>query len=141
MLWLESFAAHGKGVNSVEWIGSLAASLVLLLLVIPVVVAVGTVFLLGAAGWISNSSPSLARIAFYCPFSRRRVCATFLTRAGEDSPADVVTCSRFKDERAITCDKGCTHLAASGWGASCMEPRFALLSGDVAYRPVAGVVK
>ena len=60
-----------------EWIGSLAATFVLFLLVVPAVVAVGSVILLGVAGW----------------------------------------------------------------AASCMEPRFALLSGDVAYRPVAGAGK
>jgi hypothetical protein len=125
-------------VEFVEWVGSLAASFVLLLLVVPAVVAVGSVFLLGAAGWIFYDSPSVARRGFYCPISKRRVTAAFLTRPGSEQPSDVVACSRFKDERAITCDKRCTHLAETGWAASCMAPRYALLSGDVAYRPVAG---
>lgn len=124
-----------------EWIGSLAATLVLFLLVVPAIVAVGSVILLGAAGWFFYASPSVARAGFYCPFSKRWVTAAFLTQAGSGEPSDVVSCSRFGVDGAITCKKGCTHMAATGWTASYMEPRFALLSGDVAYRPVAGAGK
>lgn len=127
-----------KGVKPVEWAGPLVASFVLLLLAVPVVVAVGSVFLLGVAGWISYASPTVGRTGFHCPFSKRWVTAAFLTRPGSDQPEDVVACSRFKDGRAITCGKRCLHLAQTGWAASCMAPRYALLSGDVAYRPVAG---
>jgi hypothetical protein len=118
-----------------EWIGSLAATLVLFLLVVPMVVAVGSIVLLGAASWIA--SPSVARAAFYCPFSRRRVTAEFVTLPAASQPSDVLSCSRFADKCAVTCGKGCVRLAATGWTASWMEPRYALLSGDVAYRPVA----
>lgn len=121
-----------------EWIGSLIAALVLILLVLPAVVAVGSVFLLGAAGWISLGSPSVGRTAFRCPVSGRRVSAAFLTLPGTEQPSDIVSCSRFKNGRAITCGKDCLPLAASGWGASPMAPRYALLSGDVAFRPIAG---
>jgi hypothetical protein len=121
-----------------EWIGSLIAAFVLILLVVPVVVAVGSVFLLGAAGWVSFGSPSVGRAAFRCPVSGRRVSAAFLKLPGTEQPSDVVSCSRFKNERAITCKKGCLPLVASGWGASPMAPRYALLSGDVAFRPIAG---
>ena len=124
-----------------EWIGSLAATFVLFLLVVPAVVAVGSVILLGVAGWAFRASPSVARAGFYCPFTKRWVTAAFLTQAGSEEPSDVVSCSRFGRDGAVTCKKGCTHLAATGWAASCMEPRFALLSGDVAYRPVAGTGK
>jgi hypothetical protein len=121
-----------------EWVGSLVAASVLILLVIPMVVAMGSVFLLGAAGWAFVGSPSVARAAFYCAFSRRWVTTGFLTRPGSEHPTDVVSCSQFTDDRAITCGKGCMKLAVAGWTASCMEPRYALLSGDVAYRPVEG---
>jgi hypothetical protein len=104
-------------------------------------VAVGSVILLGAVSWVFYASPSVARRGFYCPFSKRWVTAAFLTQAASEEPSDVVSCSRFGDEGAVTCAKGCTHLAETGWTASCMEPRFALLSGDVAYRPVAGAGK
>ncbi len=124
-----------------EWIGWLAATLVLFLLVVPAVVAVGSVILLGAAGWVFYASPSVARAGFYCPFSKRWVTAAFLTQAGSEEPSDVLSCSRFGIDGAVTCGKRCTHLAETGWTASCMEPRFALLSGDVAYRPVAGAGK
>ena len=124
-----------------ESIGSLVATLVLILLVVPAVVAVGSVFLLGAAGWMSYASPSLARARFYCPFSKRSVMAAFVTRPGSEQPTDVISCSLFQGGRAITCQKGCVHLAETGWSASPMEPRYALLSGDVAYRPVAGHAK
>lgn len=120
-----------------EWLGSLAATLVLVLLVIPAAVAVGSVFLLGAVAWVFYASPSVARTGFYCPFSKRWVTAAFLTQAGSEEPSDVVSCSRFWKDGTVTCKKGCTHLAETGWTASWMEPRFALLSGDVAYRPVA----
>jgi hypothetical protein len=124
-----------------EWIGSLAATFVLFVLVVPAVVAVGSVILLGAAGWAFYASPSVARAGFYCPFSKRWVTATFLTQAGSEEPSDVVSCSRFGRDGAVTCKKGCTHMAETGWAASYMEPRFALLSGDVAYRPVAATGK
>ena len=52
-----------------EWIGSVMASLVLFLLVVPLIVAVGSVCLLGAAGWAFSGSPGVARTGFYCPFS------------------------------------------------------------------------
>lgn len=124
-----------------EWIGSLTVTFVLFLLVVPAVVAVASVFLLGTVGWVFRASPSVARTEFYCPMSRRWVTAAFLTQPGSEKPSDVVSCSRFGNDGAVTCAKGCTHLAETGWMASCMEPRFALLSGDVAYRPVAGAGK
>ena len=124
-----------------EWMGSLVAALVVVLLVVPMVLAVSAVVLLGAAGWMSYRSPSVGRAAFRCPYSRRRVTAAFLTSPGSERPSDVVSCSRFGDGRAVTCKKGCLHLVETGWSASPMEPRFALLSGDVAYRPVAGHAK
>jgi len=124
-----------------EWIGPVVAALVMILLVVPAVAAVGSVFLLGAAGWMSYASPSLARTSFYCPFSKRSVMAAFVTKPGSGQPSDVVACSLFQGGRAITCQKGCVPLAETGWSASAMEPRYALLSGDVAYRPVAGHAK
>jgi len=124
-----------------EWIGSLAATFVVLLLVVPAAVAVGSLFLLGAVGWVFDASPSVARAGFYCPFSKRWVTAAFLTKPGSEEPSDVLSCSRFGRDGAVTCKKGCTHLAKTGWAPSCMEPRFALLSGGVAYRPVAGAGK
>jgi hypothetical protein len=124
-----------------EWIGSLIAALVLILLVVPAVVAVGSVFLLGAAAWVSYGSPSVGRVAFRCPLSGRRVAAAFLTLPGTEQPSDVFSCSQFKNERAVTCKKGCLQVAATGWAASPMAPRYALLSGDVAFRPVAGPAK
>lgn len=124
-----------------EWAGSVVATFVLLLLVVPVVAALGSVFFLAIAGWAFYGSPSVARTGFYCPFSRRSVTTAFLTEAGSEQPSDVVSCSRFADESAVTCAKGCVKMAEAGWGASCMEPRYALLSGDVALRPVAGAAK
>lgn len=124
-----------------EWIGSLIATLVLALLVVPMVAAVGCVFLLGATNWGFSGSPSVARTRFYCPFSKRCVTTGFLTRPGVGQPVDVVSCSRFGYEHAVTCRKDCMKLATIGWSASSMEPRYALLSGDVAYRPMAGTTR
>lgn len=121
-----------------EWIGSLVATLVLALLFVPMVVAVGCVFLLGVADWGFSGSPSVTRTRFYCPFSKRCVTTGFLTQPGSGHPVDVVSCSRFADEHVVTCRKDCVQLATTRWTASPMEPRYALLSGGVAYRPVGG---
>ena len=121
-----------------DWLGSLVATFVLLLLVIPMIAAAGSVLLLAVANWGFSGSPSVARTRLHCPFSKRWVTTEFLTRPGAAQPSDVVSCSRFTDEHAVTCGKGCMKLSTAGWTASCMEPRYALLSGDVAYRPVAG---
>jgi len=124
-----------------EWMGSVVASLVLFLLVVPLVVAVGSVFLLGAAGWAFSGSPSVARTGFYCPFSTRRVTAAFLTRPASVQPADVISCSRFTHEGDVRCEKGCLNLVETGWTASPLAPRYALLSGGVAQRPLAHAAK
>jgi hypothetical protein len=124
-----------------EWMGSLIAAFVVLLLIVPAILAVVSVILLGAAGWVSYASPSVARTRFHCPFSKRSVTAAFLTRPGSEQPSDVVSCSLFQNGRAITCQKGCVQMAETGWAASPMEPRYALLSGDVALRPVVGHAK
>ena len=120
-----------------EWIGSLVATLVLALLLVPMVAAVGCVFLLAVADWGFSRSPSVTRTRFFCPFSKRAVTTGFLTQPGSGQPVDVVSCSRFADEHAVTCRKDCVELATARWTASPMEPRYALLSGGVAYRPVA----
>ena len=138
---MEESIVGGRGVTLMESTGPLVASLVAFLLVVPAVVAVGSVFLLGAVGRVFYASPSVASAGFYCPFSRRWVTAAFLTQPGSEEPSDVVACSRFGRGGVVTCEKRCTHLAETGWAASCMEPRFALLSGDVAYRPVASAGK
>ena len=124
-----------------EWIGSVMASLVLFLLVVPLEVAVGSVFLLGAAGWAFSGSPSVARTGVYCPFSMRRVTAAFLTRPGAAQPADVISCSRFTHDGDVRCEKSCLNLVESGWTASALMPRYALLSGGVAQRPLAHAAK
>ena len=124
-----------------EWMGSVVASLVLLLLVVPLVVAVGSVVLLGAAGWAFSGSASVARTRFYCPFSSRRVTAAFLTRPGSAQPADVVSCSRFTHDGDVRCGKRCLNLVETGWAAPALMPRYALLSGGVAQRPLAHAAK
>jgi hypothetical protein len=124
-----------------EWMGSVVASLVLFLLVVPLAVAVGSVFLLGAAGWAFSGSPSVARTRFYCPFSTRWVTAEFLARSGAAQPADVISCSRFTHDGDVRCEKGCLNLVETGWTASAFLPRYALLSGGVAQRPLAHVAK
>jgi hypothetical protein len=121
-----------------EWVAVVMSMLVVFLLVFPLAMALGYLLLLGAAAWAFHASPSVARTSFRCPFSKRRVTAAFLTQAGSERPSDVASCSLFQDARGIRCKKGCLKLAETGWVASFMAPRYALLSGDVAYRPVAG---
>jgi hypothetical protein len=65
------------------------------------------------------------------------VTAAFLTRPGSTQSADVVSCSRFLDHEDIRCEKGCLDLVEASWTASALMPRYALLSGDVAQRPLA----
>ena len=99
-----------------EWIGSLAATLVVFLLVIPAVVAVGSVILLGAVGWMSYGSPSVAWAGFFCPFSKRWVTTGFLTQTGSEEPSDVVSCSRFGHDGPVTCEKRVANQrCTAGW--------------------------
>lgn len=116
-----------------EWLGTMVASVVVLLLLGPVVVLVGSLALMWVGSQLVPVGPTLSRASFDCPFSRRRVSAEFLTEAGADHPGDVTACSAFADGHP-RCRKGCLELATATTVASPLTPRFALIADGVAYR-------
>jgi hypothetical protein len=116
-----------------EWAGTLVASMVVLLLVGPVVVLVGSVMLMWLGSQLVPPGATVSRASFDCAFSRRRVSAEFLTEPGADHPGDVTACSAFADGHP-RCQKGCLELAGTATVASPLTPRFALIADGVAYR-------
>jgi hypothetical protein len=118
-----------------EWVMTAAAALGLFVLLLPVLVLLGTVFVLVPLAHLAPPPAMVARATFDCPYSRRRVSATFLTVPGQRTPADVVTCSLFP--RGIRCTKPCLGLAATHWAPSPVVPPRALIADGVAPRLAA----
>jgi hypothetical protein len=122
-------------VTTMEWVGSLMAAAVVLVLVGPMALLV-----LGMLAWtlaglfLLPAGPTVIRTTFACPFSRRAVTADFLTPPGEERPVDVLSCTAFRDPRAIRCKKGCLALATLHAVSAPMLPRWSLVAGGVAYR-------
>jgi hypothetical protein len=65
------------------------------------------------------------------------VTVEFLNRPGAERPQAVLSCSIVQDARGIRCKRGCLGLADAAWTASPIMPRYALLAGSVAARPLA----
>jgi len=122
-----------------EWVLAVAAGGGLLLLLAPLVLIFGGLILLGLFGHVLPGGGAVSRVSFDCPFSKRRVTAEFLTAPGTEEPADVLSCTAFAKPYHVRCKKGCLELVQAGWAASPMMPRYALLSGGVAVRPLSGV--
>lgn len=118
-----------------EWVVTAAAALGLLVLLLPLVMLLGTVFVLVPLAHLAPPPTMVARATFDCPYSRRRVSATFLTVPGRRTPGDVVACSLFPG--GIQCRKSCLGLAATHWAPSPMVPPRALLADGVAPRLAA----
>ncbi len=118
-----------------EWVSLIVAGVALLLVAAPVVLLLGTFLVLVPMALLAPSTPMLARSSFECPFSKRRVTAAFLTRAGEAAPADVVSCSMFTD--GVRCGKGCLGLAHASERPSLAMARYALLADGEAMRDAA----
>lgn len=117
-----------------EWIGSLMATAVVLLLFGPMVLLVLGVLAWTLVGLFLPASATLSRTSFTCPFSRRLVTAEFLTPPEQEQPSDVLSCTAFRDPRAIRCKKGCLAMAARHAVATTMLPRWSLVADGVAYR-------
>ena len=116
-----------------EWGGTMVAGMVVLFLVGPVVVLVGSVMLMWVGSQFVPPGPTVSRASFDCPFSRRRVSAEFLSEPEAEHPGDVTACSAFADGHP-RCRKGCLELAGTATVASPLTPRFALIADGVAYR-------
>jgi hypothetical protein len=124
-----------------EWVLTLTSGIVVLCLLGPLVMLLGGLMLFGLVGHVVRSGPTVSRTAFDCPFSRQRASVEFLGEAASDHPTDVLSCSVFAPRPYhVRCEKACLGLAETRWALSPMMPRYALLSGGVAYRatPVNG---
>jgi hypothetical protein len=122
-----------KEVTVMEWALALASGFVLVLLVAPLIVLLLALAALGATGFLPGSK-TVSRTSFDCPFSKRRATVDFLVGPTSGQPLDVLSCSVFSKPYHVRCKKGCLALAETGWTPPPMMPRFALLSGGVAYR-------
>lgn len=117
-----------------EWVGSLMAAAVVLVLVGPMALLVLGMLAWTLVGLFLPVGPTVSRATFACPFSRRSVTAEFLTPSGQERPVDVLSCSAFRDPQAIRCKKKCLALASLHAVSQAMLPRWSLVAGGVAYR-------
>ena len=119
-----------------EWGLPLVSLLVFVIVVIPPVVLLCAMVLLWGTSHFAPAGPTVARTAFDCPFSKKRVSVEFLTAPGSGQAMDVLSCSFFAKPYHVRCKKGCLELAEAGWAPPLMVPRYALLSDGVVLRPV-----
>lgn len=58
---------------------------------------------------------SLRSATFWCPFSKRKVTASFAEKGalGIGTRIDVCSCTAFEDPDVVTCRKGCLGLPES----------------------------
>jgi hypothetical protein len=118
-----------------EWtVTTFAVALGLLVLFAPVIMLLGTFFILVPLAHLAPTPTPIARASFECPFARRRVSVGFVTPPDSDMPSDVESCSLFTDGRGIRCEKGCLGLARTAWTPSPMTPRYSLIADGVAFR-------
>jgi hypothetical protein len=118
----------------------LVGMLTLVLLVVPPAVLVSVMLFLWLSHYFLPVGPTVARASFDCPFSKRRASVEFLIAAGSDRPSDVLSCSVFPKPGHVRCKKGCLSMAEVGRTPSPIMPRYALLSGGVAMRPVSATI-
>lgn len=116
-----------------DWIISVVAGAVLLVLLLPILMLGLTVFVLAPLAHLARRPAMIGRSTFDCPFTKRRVSVEFLTPPDSVRPTEVQACSMFPDGR-IGCGKGCRDLSETAWVPSPATPRFALIAGDTAYR-------
>jgi hypothetical protein len=116
-----------------DWIVSVVAGVVLLVLFSPLLMLGLTVFVLAPLAHLARRPAMIGRSTFDCPVSKRRVSVEFLTSPDAPRPTEVRACSMFPDGR-IGCRQGCCDLSETSWAPSPVTPRFALIAGDTAYR-------
>jgi hypothetical protein len=93
---------------------NLLAGAVAFLLVAPFVVvpAVGLLFLAAA---LAGHDSRRVRTRFACPWTGRVVTADFLVEPAAAYPAEVLSCTAFRDPARVTCHKACRGLAEVRW--------------------------
>lgn len=116
-----------------EWVLPFLFLLGFLIVAVPVGVYFGAVALLWVSALISGGS-AVSRTGFYCPVTKQRVTADFLTEVGSDHPSDVVSCSAFATPRHVRCRKACLDLAETHSVSTSLLPRYSLIAGGTAYR-------
>ena len=119
-----------------DWLLAPISSFLFIVLFVPMLVLVAAAVLL-VIGHVIPGGQTLSRVAFLCPFSKRRATVEFLSAAGGEQPTDVLSCSVFDKPYHVRCEKGCLTLADTGWTPSPLMPRFALLADGVSSRPVS----
>lgn len=113
---------------------TMLASLAALALLTPAIALLLTVFVLVPLAHFLPQPAMVARASFDCPISHRGVSVAFLTSPASATPADVLSCSVFPDERGVRCQKGCLELAEARWMPRPVVARFALLADGEASR-------
>jgi hypothetical protein len=121
---------------AMEWVLPFLLVLGFLIVAVPVGVYFGAFALLCASGLFWGGS-ALSRTGFYCPFTKQRVTADFVTESGSDHPSDVVSCSVFAKPRHVRCRKECLGLAETRSVSTSLLPRYSLIAGGTAYRAEA----
>jgi hypothetical protein len=116
-----------------EWVLPFLLLLGFLIVAVPVGVYLGAVALLWVSVLISGGS-AVSRTGFYCPVTKQRVTADFLTEVGSDHPSDVLSCSAFAKPRQVRCRKACLGLAETHSVSTALLPRYSLIAGGTAYR-------
>ena len=116
-----------------DWIVSVIAGVVLLVLFSPLLMLGLTIFVLAPLAHLARRPAMIGRSTFDCPVSKRRVSVEFLTSPDAPRPTEVRACSMFPDGR-IRCEQGCCDLSETTWAPSPATPRFALIAGDTSYR-------
>jgi hypothetical protein len=122
-----------------EWVLPFLLMLGFLIVAVPVGVYFGAVALLWVSALISGGS-AVSRTGFYCPVTKQRVTADFLTEVGSGHPSDVVSCSAFAKPRHVRCRKTCLDLAETHSVSTSLLPRYSLIAGGTAYRVEASPV-
>lgn len=120
-----------------EWIATFLTGLALVVLFAPLIMLLGTIFILVPLAHLAPGPTMVARASFDCPFFKRRASVAFVTPPDSEAPSDVLSCSLFADERGIRCTKGCLRLARTGWMPSPMVPRYSLVADGVTSRDAA----
>ena len=116
-----------------EWVAPLLLLLGFFVVAVPIGVYFGAFALLWASSLVSPGS-ALSRTGFYCPFTKQRVTAEFLTEAGSEQPSDVLSCSAFAKPYHVRCAKACLGLAETHSVSTALLPRYSLIAGGTAYR-------
>lgn len=116
-----------------DWLMTFVTGVAVFVLALPVLMLLLTFFVLVPLAHLAPRPSMIARSTFECPFSNQRATAEFVTSPDAERPADVVSCSVFRDG-PVRCEKGCLALGTTGWTPSPAVARYALIAGGTTYR-------